>query len=171
MRARIEIKEIKRMDEIKTLCIISCGKTKIWDKYPNIGPVKAKRVYTGWITIKYIEYAKLIYPSSWIILSAKYGFLYPNDVIFDTYDIRIDDKESININKLHNQIIDKELHNYDKIVILGSKMYSDVVISLFPDKDISAPLVGLKVGDIRHTIKELIKKEELKYTQVLDEWF
>ena len=158
------------MDEIKTLCIVSCGKAKIWDKYPNIGGIEAKRVYTGAITGEYIKYAQIAYPSSWIILSAKHGFLYPNDVIFDSYDIRIDNEESINIDKLHAQIIDKKLHNYDKIVILGSKRYSDIVVSLFPDKDISAPVIGLKLGYISRTIKELIEKEKLKYTQRLNEW-
>lgn len=30
---------------MKRLCIIPCGKKKIWDKYPDYGPMEAKDVY------------------------------------------------------------------------------------------------------------------------------
>ena len=30
---------------MRRLCIIPCGKKKIWDKYPGYGPMEAKDVY------------------------------------------------------------------------------------------------------------------------------
>ena len=66
---------------MKTLCIVSCGNRKIWDKNPKAGPTKAECVYIGPFAKKCREYALRFYPSSWYILSAKYGFLFPVWVI------------------------------------------------------------------------------------------
>ena len=35
---------------MKTLCIVACGKRKIWDKNTNAGPIKAEYVYIGSFT-------------------------------------------------------------------------------------------------------------------------
>lgn len=58
-----------------TLCIASCGKAKIWDKHPELGSTKARDAYIGVHTGLCRKYAERFYPGSWIILSAKYGFL------------------------------------------------------------------------------------------------
>jgi hypothetical protein len=47
---------------MKTLCIVPCGKTKIWDKNPNAGPTKAEYVYVGSFAKKCREYATTFYP-------------------------------------------------------------------------------------------------------------
>ena len=56
---------------MKTLCIIPCGSKKIWDKYPDLGPQKARDVYIGPFAKKCREYAETFYGESFCILSAK----------------------------------------------------------------------------------------------------
>jgi len=56
--------EQKRVGPMKTLCIVPCGKAKIWDKNPKAGPTMAKQVYTGPFAKKCQEYAELYYPDT-----------------------------------------------------------------------------------------------------------
>ena len=66
---------------MKTLCIASCGKSKIWDKQPQAGPMPARSVYVGPFSGACGRYADKFFPESWCILSAKYGFVLPDDLI------------------------------------------------------------------------------------------
>jgi hypothetical protein len=66
---------------MNTLCIIPCGSAKIWDKDSDAGPTAAQYVYTGGFSMNCKQYAMMFYPNSWCILSAKYGFLLPDDVV------------------------------------------------------------------------------------------
>ena len=43
---------------MENLCIVPCGKRKIWDSKPNLTTVKAKCAYTGVFSLKCIEYAE-----------------------------------------------------------------------------------------------------------------
>lgn len=70
---------------MKSLCIVPCGNKKIWDKYPDAGETRAKDVYIGSFIRKCQEYALKFYPESWCILSAKYGFIFPEEVIEGPY--------------------------------------------------------------------------------------
>ena len=72
-------------------------KAKIWDKNPQKRSVKAKDVYIGSFAKKCIEYAENFYPESWIILSAKHGFLEPDEVIQNSYDVCFHDNNLNNI--------------------------------------------------------------------------
>ena len=49
---------------MSTLCIVPCGRKKIWDKFPNHGPTEAKFVYIGPFASKCKEYAEMFFPSS-----------------------------------------------------------------------------------------------------------
>lgn len=69
------------------LIIIASGKPKIWDKLPDIGPVKASEVYTGTFHRLSRAYAEQ-FANEYLILSPKYGFLRPDDIVLKTYDVR-----------------------------------------------------------------------------------
>ncbi|MEM3396413.1 MAG: hypothetical protein QW620_06185 [Thermoplasmata archaeon] len=47
---------------MKTVCIVSCGKMKIWDKNPNAGKTRAEEAYIGVPTKSSIKYAKKFHP-------------------------------------------------------------------------------------------------------------
>jgi hypothetical protein len=66
---------------MKTLCVFPSGTKKIWDINPDAGPTPAKDVYIGPFAKKCEEYVGKFFPDSWWILSSKYGFLYPDEIV------------------------------------------------------------------------------------------
>ena len=149
------------MKNSKELCIVACGKKKIWDKNPNIGPIKSKKMYTGLFTKKCINYAEKFYKNSYCILSAKYGFLYPDEIIKEPYNECFHQKKTnpISKDKLQLQIKSKKINEFDKIIILGGKYYTNLIKDLFPHQDIIYPLDGCKsIGKMMQKLNELQKK-------------
>jgi len=118
---------------MKVLCIISCGNRKIWDKNPNAGLTRARDVYIGPFAKKCKEYAEKFYPSSWCILSAKYGFLFPDDIVPGPYNVTFNDKRTnpISVEELSKQVKEKGLDRYEKILVLGGKKYVSMVRKVF----------------------------------------
>jgi hypothetical protein len=110
----------------KRLCIIPCGSAKIWDKEPLAGPTQAQFVYTGVFASSCQRYAKTFF-KDWVILSAKYGFLLPTDVVEGSYNISFKkpSEGTIKIETLMDQAQKKGLYHFDEIVVLGGMNYSD----------------------------------------------
>ncbi|KKB33301.1 DUF6884 domain-containing protein [Bacillus thermotolerans] len=117
---------------MERLCIIPCGTKKIWDKRPDAGPAKAKDTYIGIFHNLCQEYASRFF-NSWVILSAKHGFLEPEDVVEENYDVAFNSKstEIISAAELKEQIRQKQLSDADEIVVLGGKKYKKVVEAAF----------------------------------------
>ena len=145
---------------MKTLCIVPCGKRKIWDKNPNAGPTKAEHVYFGPFAKKCREYATRFYPSLWCILSAKYGFLFPSDIVPSPYNVSFNDKRTnpITTKELSAQVVERKLSNYERIVILGGKNYVEIANEVFSSKEILTPLsdckgIGYMMGKLNDSIK------------------
>jgi hypothetical protein len=131
---------------MNTLCIIPCGSKKIWDKHPNAGPREAQHVYIGPFAKKCKEYALRFYPSSWCILSAKYGLLLPSDLVPGPYNVSFNKltTKPITVQELSQQSIKKGLDQYDTIVVLGGRNYTGIASKVFCNKEITAPLTGCK---------------------------
>jgi len=131
---------------VKTLCIVPCGSRKIWDRNPNAGATKARHVYIGPFAKKCRVYAELFYPSSWCILSAKHGFLFPDDTVRGPYNVSFNDIKTnpISVGELSAQARDKGLDQYDRVVLLLGRNYVERVHQVFPSKEIVAPLTGCK---------------------------
>lgn len=129
---------------MKTLCIAQCGHHKIWDDNPNAGPTMAKDAYTGVFAKKTQEYAKHFYPNDWCIISAKYGFLKPDDLI-ENYNVTFKDLKTkpITINELTASAREKNLFDYDELVIVASREYVDRIKTIFPGKLFQTPLNGI----------------------------
>ena len=145
---------------MSTLCIVPCGGKKIWDKNPKAGPTEAQYVYIGPYSKKCIEYAKKFYPNSWCILSAKHGFLFPNDIVPEPYNVTFNDKKTnpISTKQLFQQAKAKGLDKFDEIVVLGGKAYVDRVIAVFPNKKIRVPLSHKRIGEKLKSLNDAIKK-------------
>lgn len=120
------------MNQDKSLCIIPCGAAKIWDKQPSIGPVEAQNVYTGVFAVACQRYAKTFF-DHWVILSAKYGFLYPEDIIPEDYNVSFTkpSSETILIAQLKEQAESKGLFKYQEITVLGGKHYANRAKAVF----------------------------------------
>lgn len=131
---------------MKTLCIIPCGSSKIWDKYPGAGPTKAKEVYTGSFHKKCREYAQLFH-THWVILSAKYGYLFPNDIVPGNYNVTFNKKDTcpVDICFLRQQVRGKGLDRFERIIVLAGKNYEVIIVKSFSDdREFLYPLRGCK---------------------------
>jgi hypothetical protein len=146
---------------MKTLCIVPCRNRKIWDKNPKVGPTKAEHVYIGSFAKKCREYAMRFYLSSWCILSAKYGFLFPNDIVPGPYNVSFNDRRTkpITTKELSAQVMAKGLDNYERIVIIGGKNYVEMASEVFSSKEILTPLSGCKgIGYMMGKLNDAIKR-------------
>lgn len=147
---------------MKRLCIISCGKKKIWDKHSDYGPMEAKDVYISPFGKACQAYATMFF-ENWVILSAKHGFLRPSDIVLENYDLAFDSKsdEVISIEQLQKQMVDKSLLQFDEIVLLAGKKHKKVVTKLYPEEMITYPLEGCKgIGYMLQRLKEAVKERE-----------
>jgi len=72
-------------------------------------PTKAEDVYIGPFARTCIEYAKKFYLDSYVILSAKYSFLFPDEVIPENYDVTFKDPKTkpVSVGELRRQAIKK----------------------------------------------------------------
>jgi hypothetical protein len=141
------------------LTIVQCGGQKVWKTNPQLGPVAAKDAYTSSYFKKNVAYAKK-FGNRWIILSAKYGFLDPEELIED-YNVTFKVKKSgpISTDKLKEQIKSKELDSYDKIVVLGGKEYLEPVRRAFEGTGcvVVSPFEGMRIGERMRALNVLIK--------------
>lgn len=147
---------------MKRICIIPCGKKKIWDKHSEYGPMEAKDVYISPFGKACQAYATMFF-ENWVILSAKHGFLRPNDIVLENYDLAFDSKSDgvINIEQLQKQMVDKSLLQFDEIVLLAGKKHKKVVTKLYPEEMITYPLEGCKgIGYMLQRLKEAVKEGE-----------
>ncbi|MBJ7984037.1 DUF6884 domain-containing protein [Bacillus cereus] len=145
---------------MKRLCIIPCGKKKIWDKYPYSGEAEAKDVYISPFGKACQAYATEFF-ESWVILSAKHGFLRPNDIVKENYDLAFDSKsnEIISIEQLQKQMIEKDLLQFDEIVLLAGKKHKKVVTKLYPEEIITYPLEGCRgIGYMLQRLKWTVEE-------------
>jgi hypothetical protein len=127
---------------MKTICIIPCGKGKIWKRNPGTGPTPAKDVYTGTFARKCQEYARKFYGEAYLILSAKYGFLFPNDIVPGDYNVTFKRPSThpIKIPELVQIAHDKQLFQFEGLVIVAGHDYSEIARQVFPGKVIVTPL-------------------------------
>jgi len=145
------------------LCVVPCGSLKVWDKNPDAGPVKARDAYIGIFAKTCIEYAEKFYPNSYVILSAKYGFLFPDEVIPGNYNVTFNDPKTnpISVEELKNQAEQKGLMKYDEIVVVAGSKYVKIVKKVFAGKKIVTPLKGFGgMGPMISAMKRAISKGE-----------
>jgi cytoplasmic iron level regulating protein YaaA (DUF328/UPF0246 family) len=128
--------------------IVQCGRQKIWAHNPCLGAVPAAQAYTSSYFKKNMAYAKR-FGNRWMILSAKYGFLDPDDPIND-YDVTFTDKSTnpISIGELKKQVSSKELGEFNEVFVLGGEEYLAAVIGAFQgiQSIIESPFRGLRMG-------------------------
>ncbi len=95
---------------------------------------------------KCIDYAEKFYPDSWMILSAKHGFMKGDEIIYKPYNacFHIKDSNPISLDELKCQAEDKNLNRYDNILVLGGKYYTSLIRAIFPQKYVYNPLENCK---------------------------
>ncbi|MBP1948681.1 DUF6884 domain-containing protein [Virgibacillus litoralis] len=144
------------------LSIIPCGRKKIWDKNPSIGAVPAKEAYIGTLHKLCRNYAAQ-FTDKWVILSAKHGFLFADDIVDGQYDVTFNQKSDqiITFDRLREQVRDKKLDMFDQLIVLTGKKYKPVINGCFDD-DLSRtfPLAQYKgIGYILQALKISLEKD------------
>jgi len=144
-----------------TLIVVSCGKKKIWNLKPSAGPTAARNAYVGTPFRVNKEYAER-FADRWVILSAKYGFVDPDFVIPENYDVTFKDRRTnpIGIDRLRQQVREMELYKFDKVIVLGGKIYFGVCKKAFEGFNVKiyAPTVGLPLGKAMQKVREAIRR-------------
>ncbi|HPZ14908.1 MAG TPA: hypothetical protein PLK04_11890 [Bacillota bacterium] len=147
----------------KILCVISCGSRKIWDDSSgrDAGPTLARNVYTGNFARLNQKYAERFYPESWCILSARYGFLMPDDVVSENYNVRITDPEAISIENLQEQAQRLGLDRFDRVVVVAGRDYVTAVRRALPKIRVDAPLAGAGgIGGMMKRVRMALERGE-----------
>ena len=143
-----------------TLVVVSCGKTKIWDLNPAAGPTTAKKAYVGGPFKVNKGYAER-FADRWVILSAKYGFIDPDFMIPENYDVTFKDRRTnpIGIDRLRQQVREMGLYKFDKVIVLGGRIYLEVCKKAFEGFNVKiyAPTVGLPLGKAMQKVREAIR--------------
>ena len=135
------------------LVIIPCGKSKIWDRYPKSGAVPARLAYTsGPFKVNQL-FAKRS-TDTWIILSAKYGFIRPDFIIPGPYEVsfKLPKTNPIGVETLRDQI--KGLGEFDRIVAIGGSEYRRIISEAFYPVIVEFPFAGLSIGKTMQAVKK-----------------
>jgi hypothetical protein len=150
------------MKQKESFCLIPCGKRKIWDQNPELGPVRADKAYIGIFHRLCQNYARTFF-HHWGILSAKYGLLLPHDIVPGNYDLSFSDlhreAEIISISELRKQAREKGVISAKMIVMLGGKKFRPIVEEMFPEcRDIQFPLLGSRgIGEMQKRLKDAVE--------------
>jgi hypothetical protein len=142
------------------LIVVPCGMRKIWDSRPDAGPTKAEDAYIGLPFKTNKAYAER-FGDRWVILSAKYGFIDPEFVIPENYDVTFKRPQTnpVTVEKLRMQIREKGLDRFDKVVVLGGRDYTETAKRAFQNFKvrITAPTLGLRLGEAMEKVRKAIE--------------
>lgn len=130
---------------------------------PGAGPTAAEFVYTGHFAGKCRQYAQKFHSSNWCILSAKYGFLKPDDVVPGPYNVSFNDKSTcpIGITELTEQVSKQGIDRYERIIVLGGSNYVSMTKKVFTSSHILTPLRGCKgIGYMMARLNTSINENE-----------
>ena len=151
---------------MSVLVVIPCGKQKIWDKVPSVGPASARDAYTGppfKVNRQFAEYCQKR-GADWVILSAKYGFVSPWSLI-ENYNVTFKQPKTCPVSQeaLRDQVAEMKLDSYDRVIAVGGKEYLQAVRDAFAGTGckLEFPTEGLQVGKAMHRLKELMHGGEL----------
>jgi len=130
----------------KRLCITPCGKAKVWDHRPDAGEVEAREAYVGAFAKACRAYAAAFF-DEWVILSAKHGFLRPNDLLQENYDVSFTSPlaEQMPLHRMQAQLDEKGFAEVRQVVVLGGSKYVRAVRRIFGEEvEILTPLSGCR---------------------------
>ena len=143
----------------RILVVVPCGRAKVWDKDPHAGPTPARDTYTGSPFKVNREYAER-FGDSWIILSAKYGFLNPDDIIEGPYNVTFKRRSPppIQSSALSQQARDQGLDKFGDVICLGGRDYRAVIEHAFAFSAVTLhfPFAGMRLGESLGAAKRAI---------------
>lgn len=143
------------------LVIVPCGHGKVWDRNPAAGPTRARDAYTGAPFKVNRAYAET-FADSWIILSAKYGFIPPDFRIPEPYEVTFKKKatQPVSLDVLLRQRQEQHLDRFGSVIVLGGKEYRLMVTEAFGGTGVKvlAPFAGLPLGKAMSATKRAMSE-------------
>ena len=147
-----------------TLVTVPCGFSKVWDKQPDAGAVPAQDAYTGTPFMLNRQYAEC-FADQWLILSAKYGFITPEFIIPEPYNVTFNKRTThpISVAELQQQVGASDLAAFDLVVGLGGKEYRQRITEAFApyNSQVAFPFEGLPIGKMMQATKRALERGEL----------
>lgn len=144
-------------EDRRTLVVVPCGTSKVWDSTPDAGPARARDTYSGPPFKVNREYAERS-GADWVILSAKYGFLRPDDIVPAPYNVTLKRRSTnpVDVTTLRRQVHDLGLESYDEVIGLGGKEYRAAIEAAFAGSAVALrfPFAGLRIGTAMAAIKK-----------------
>lgn len=146
----------------KTLCIVTCGQHKIWDDNSDAGPTAVRNVYTRGFSMAGCRFAEAFYEGRWCILSAKYGFIFPEELIPADYNARF----KCLVKRIEYGLVGRErliiqAHSiqsrYDSVIVIAGKCYVRIVQDVLPEMPLDNPLAGLGIGYKSQVLSQAVK--------------
>ena len=156
--------DLKQLTELngKVLVVVECTKKKLG--YAKSTKTKAKNLYQGQIfkvARTYSESRKFDY----VIISAKYGLLFPDDVI-EGYDKVLRTREDVEaIREQVEERLSKILPNYDTVLVIGGKLYRAALRNLWNGRFVTLKSRGY--GDMTHMLAEATVKNVTPLSQFM----
>jgi len=144
----------------ETLIIIPCGAQKIWARRPGLGPVPAKDAYTSAAFGLNRRYAET-FGSSYLILSARQGFLNPDDLIED-YNVTFKKASTgpVAVDTLRRQVREMNLDRFELVIGIGGAEYRAAIAGAFADTKVMFPFAGLSLGLTMRAVKRALESGE-----------
>ena len=149
---------------MNTLGVVPCGKKKIWDQEPGCGAVPAREAYTGTFHRLAHAYAER-FTDRWVVLSAKFGFLAPDDLVTGPYDVTFNrprDPRCITTAELREQVRQKGLDQFAKVVVVCGSEYIRRVRVAYQgtNVEIVTPLLGKGgIGSMMRWLKQAVENQ------------
>ncbi|MDF2716356.1 MAG: hypothetical protein K0R28_3281 [Paenibacillus sp.] len=145
-----------------TLSVIPCGAKKIWDLVPDAGSTPAKYAYAGAFHKACQNYAEA-FSGQWVILSAKHGFLLPDDIVPGNYDLGFQhkDREIVTVEQLKRQLADKRLDRCPDVIVLGGRKLVRVLSEVLDPESCTVHLPLRDCKGIGYMLQRLNRAVEL----------
>lgn len=145
-----------------TLVIVPCGQKKIWAKHPGMGAVRADEAYTGTPFVVNREYARH-FGDAWRVLSAKYGFIEPDFLIPEPYEVTFNKRTTgpISVEALRQQVAEQDLGQFQRVVGLGGIEYRKALEGAFAGTSVTLefPFAGLPLGYALQATKRALQEQ------------
>ena len=143
------------------LVIVPCGDAKIWRRDPSRGPTPTRHAYIGAPFIVNKEYAEH-FAEMWVVLSAKHGFIDPDFLIPESYNVSFKKSSTkpVTLSILQEQIRARNVARFKVVIGLGGKDYRVVVKRVFTGFDVELffPFAGLPLFKSMQATKRAIKE-------------
>jgi hypothetical protein len=129
--------------------VVPCHQSKIWDRHPHAGPTPAKEAYAG-PPFKVNRGFAERFGDMWVILSAKFGFLLPEDEVPGPYNItfKFPATHPIQFDSLMQPVTGRGLNGFQTVIGLGGADYRRAIEAAFSETNcrLLFPFAGLSLG-------------------------